>query len=62
MSLKEFSVRCSAITRITARAYGIVEATGPKRPASFSRPQTTDRLSESGPRLGLGPLVTSQRT
>lgn len=32
MSLKEFSVRCSAITHVTAHAYGIVRAMGPRRP------------------------------
>ena len=36
MSLKEFSVRCSAITHTTARAFGIVQAFGPKRPQAVS--------------------------
>lgn len=53
MSLKEFSVRCSAITHITARAYGIAQAIGPKLPTSVSRPQTDDRQSER--RTGFNP-------
>ena len=35
MSLKEFSVRCSAITHTTARAFGIVQAVGPKVPSAL---------------------------
>lgn len=41
MSLKEFSVRCSAITQITAHAYGIVRAMGPRRPGA--RPRVAGR-------------------
>lgn len=49
MSLKEFSVRCSAITQITAHAYGIVRAMGPRRPAAHTRSNRQPRHQQRAP-------------
>lgn len=49
MSLKEFSVRCSAITLVTANAFGIVLATGPRLPRPMPRKKAAS-LSDLGNR------------
>lgn len=51
MSLKEFSVRCSAITQTTAHAYGIVRAMGPRRPAAHTRSASRSHRQERGHRV-----------
>lgn len=49
MSLKEFSVRCSAITHTTARAFGIVQAVGPTLPQAL---HAKVRAQQSGKHSG----------
>lgn len=52
MYLKELSVRCSAITHTTARAFGIVQAMGPKLPSAHRARAST---LQSGKRSRFGP-------
>ena len=61
MSLKEFSVRCSAITHITAHAYGIVQAIGPRRPPSAATAKVARRHTEKRPGFCLNSLAIPER-
>lgn len=62
MSLKEFSVRCSAITLVTANALGIVLATGPRLPRTMPRKRTASLsdLSNRKPRFSITPIHAPQ--
>jgi hypothetical protein len=61
MSLKEFSVRCSAITLVTANAFGIVQAIGPRLPRTMRRLAARPAQNTSARRLGLAPIRAPQR-
>jgi len=55
MYLKELSVRCSAITHTTARAFGIVQAMGPKLPSAHRARASRASTQQSGKRSRFGP-------
>lgn len=64
MSLKEFSVRCSAITLVTANAFGIARAIGPHLPRAMAGLKITTHTSyqHRSPRFGNGCIRVAQGT
>ena len=54
MSLKEFSVRCSAITLVTANAFGIAQTIGPRLPRALLGQRTGMRAGLSSRKSRFG--------